>query len=305
MAKWNKPLTALAIGLGFTLTLAFFALISQAAPGNPVLAPQRNSHTVPLMAAISITYDEPISATTVTSHTFAIHAMQSGLLRETHGVANGGHTIIVTPTRLFHQGELVYVTATTGTLNISGTGPLSPTQWQFQAGQVATRCVGGFTDVGAGLAGVHNSAVAWGDYDNDGDLDILLAGYGDTGATTRIYRNSGRGSGWTFADIDAGLQGVQDGAAAWGDYDNDGDLDILLIGQSSTGRVTLVYRNDGAGTFSQVRSDCRAFIGDRRRGATMTTTATWTSCSRVTATLHGARPSSIVMTVLQRGQALI
>ncbi len=36
---------------------------------------------------------------------------------------------------------------------------------------------GAFTDVGAGLAGVDQGSVAWGDYDNDGDLDILLTGY--------------------------------------------------------------------------------------------------------------------------------
>ena len=42
------------------------------------------------------------------------------------------------------------------------------------------------------LTGVYGSSVAWGDYDNDGDLDILLAGnplYGSNGFTTKIYRN--------------------------------------------------------------------------------------------------------------------
>jgi len=43
----------------------------------------------------------------------------------------------------------------------------------------------GFTDTGAGLAAVDHAAVAWGDYDNDGDLDLALAG----SYISKIYRN--------------------------------------------------------------------------------------------------------------------
>ena len=69
--------------------------------------------------------------------------------------------------------------------------------------------------------------VAWGDYDNDGDLDILLAGYTESAYVSKVYRNDGGGA---FTDIGAALTGVRDCSVAWGDYDNDGDLDILLAG---------------------------------------------------------------------------
>ena len=72
-------------------------------------------------------------------------------------------------------------------------------------------------------------SVAWGDYDNDGDLDVLLTGPSG-GVASRVYRNNGG----TFSDIGAGLPGVSISSVAWGDYDNDGDLDILLTGSSST-----------------------------------------------------------------------
>ncbi|MBU1700711.1 MAG: VCBS repeat-containing protein [Candidatus Eisenbacteria bacterium] len=48
-----------------------------------------------------------------------------------------------------------------------------------------------FTDIGAGLEGVYLSSVAWGDYDNDGDLDIALTGRSNPVGFTNVYRNDG------------------------------------------------------------------------------------------------------------------
>ena len=106
-----------------------------------------------------------------------------------------------------------------------------------------------FTDIGAGLPGGAGGSAAWGDYDNDGDLDILLAGFTGSGYISRVYRNDGAD---TFTDIGAGLSGVAYSSAAWGDYDNDGDLDILLTGDTGSGRISRVYRNDGEDTFTDI-----------------------------------------------------
>ncbi|MFB2920993.1 Calx-beta domain-containing protein [Aerosakkonema funiforme] len=100
-----------------------------------------------------------------------------------------------------------------------------------------------FTDINAVLTGVLGSSVAWGDYDNDGKLDILLTGYTGSSPIAKVYRNTGSG----FIDINAGLTGVDRSSVAWGDYDNDGKLDILLTGDSNSGRVAKVYRNTGSG----------------------------------------------------------
>ena len=105
----------------------------------------------------------------------------------------------------------------------------------------ATSC---FTEVATGLPGIGYSSVAWGDYDNDGDQDILLAGNTNGGTITRVYRNSG-GPNPTFSDILTGLPGSSEGEVAWADFDSDGDLDITITGWGGPGRLTKIYRNNG------------------------------------------------------------
>ncbi|NNE08353.1 MAG: VCBS repeat-containing protein, partial [Gemmatimonadetes bacterium] len=106
-----------------------------------------------------------------------------------------------------------------------------------------------FVDIGAGLTGVNVSSVVWGDYDNDGDLDILLAGQDSGGRVAKVYQNTAG----TFTDIGAGLTGVSVPSVVWGDYDNDGDLDILLTGRDSGIFIPVakVYENSG-GTFTDI-----------------------------------------------------
>ena len=111
---------------------------------------------------------------------------------------------------------------------------------------------GTFSNSGQILTGLRTSSTAWGDYDGDGDLDILLSGSDNSDVLhTIIYKNNNG----TFVDIGAPLIPIRYGKAAWGDYDNDGDLDILLIGQiNSTGSVmvTTIFRNNGNDVFEEV-----------------------------------------------------
>ncbi len=106
-----------------------------------------------------------------------------------------------------------------------------------------------FTDMGAGLTGLFRGATAWGDFDADGDLDIAVLGYTFAGRLARVYRNTAG----TFADalaLPAGAA-VSEGALAWGDYDRDGDLDLAIAGDTGTGFIAKIFRNDGA-TFNDI-----------------------------------------------------
>ena len=122
---------------------------------------------------------------------------------------------------------------------VSETGALIAAIWRNNGN-------GTFTDIGANLPGMDIGTVAWGDYDNDGDLDLVFAGNSNDGWISRIYRNDAG----TFTDANAGLLGLIWSSAAWGDYDNDGDLDLMIAGYDPVAQVhrSILYRNDG-GTF--------------------------------------------------------
>nr|WP_276611349.1 FG-GAP-like repeat-containing protein [Fodinibius halophilus] len=106
-----------------------------------------------------------------------------------------------------------------------------------------------FIEVSAGLTNVYESSADWGDFDNDGDLDIAITGNNGSGPQSLIYRNNGDG---TFTDINAGLTGLSRGSAKWGDFDGDDDLDLVITGDDGTSPKSLIYENNGDGTFSDI-----------------------------------------------------
>ncbi|HVO72430.1 MAG TPA: FG-GAP-like repeat-containing protein, partial [Ignavibacteriaceae bacterium] len=99
------------------------------------------------------------------------------------------------------------------------------------------------------LAGVQDGSADWADYDNDGDLDILLTGSSESGPISKIYKNNGNNAFTEQTSIS--LTDIYACSAAWGDYDNDGDLDILLTGWCESGYISKIYRNNGNNTFTE------------------------------------------------------
>ena len=106
-----------------------------------------------------------------------------------------------------------------------------------------------FTEVDSVFAPTKHASSTWADYDNDNDLDLLLVNMvpnSDEGFIKR-YRNDGNGNFVSENILDSLT--VEHGEAQWGDYDNDGDLDILVAGNltDGNGNYTLalrIYNND-------------------------------------------------------------
>ncbi len=102
---------------------------------------------------------------------------------------------------------------------------------------------------------------AWGDSDNDGDMDYIISGFrvGAGSRETHLYINNGDG---TFTQSSNSFIGAEEGSADWGDIDNDGDNDLMITGEvGSTTYGTYIYENEGSNVFSLKQS----LLG-RRRG---------------------------------------
>ena len=107
---------------------------------------------------------------------------------------------------------------------------------------------GTFTNVITGpmlLNGEYSIGNDFGDYDNDGDLDLHIGNF--TG-TNQLWRNDGNDT-WvnvTTAPINISSASTYDGG--FGDYDNDGDLDLRTSGDNVGIQL---FRNDGNDTWTE------------------------------------------------------
>ena len=99
-------------------------------------------------------------------------------------------------------------------------------------------------------------SITWADYDNDGDIDLLLPSvWDDTTFTyrTALMRNDGNNGtgGWNFTEVTADFPSTGHAQTAWADFDGDQDLDLLLVHLAPLTEEGFIrrYRNDGGGLF--------------------------------------------------------
>ena len=150
-------------------------------------------------------------------------------------------TLILTNVQPTNAGDYtVIVTNAAGATNRVATMAVDPTFTKIVTGPIVT-------DVGFSAGGT------WGDYNGDGFLDLFVfnadLNSGDTYAPF-LYRNNGDG---TFTKITSGPPvnvTVDSFSACWGDYNNDGNLDLYVATQAAN----LLFHSNGNGSFTRLWS---------------------------------------------------
>ena len=146
----------------------------------------------------------------------------------------GGYTVVVTNV----AGS---VTSQVATLTVD------PTFTKINTGFIVTRAGSG-------------RGCAWGDYNNDGFIDLYVAnsaadGGGATGGADFLFQNNRDG---TFTEKRAAariLDPVDSQGCVWADYDNDGHLDLFVSAYFGGNNKNTLFHNQGDGTFAKVGAD--------------------------------------------------
>jgi hypothetical protein len=117
------------------------------------------------------------------------------------------------------------------------------------------------TASGLPMAAQNNFGASWGDYNNDGFLDVFLCNRGiPTPQANYLYKNNGDG---TFTNVSSAA-GIDTGShlsfcSAFFDYNNDGWQDIYMA-NDKTNTTNILYKNNGDGTFTDVSEDSETNI---------------------------------------------
>lgn len=184
-------------------------------------------------------------------------------------VFSGGHTGINDVVKYLNDGTGSFsLDTTTGITNIQGVLDLSDFDMdndldllicgQDSSGNTLTRLYindgnGDFTMIpDPGFNNIDFGDISTGDTDGDGDLDVVIAGTGSSGFVTEFYRNNGDNSFTWVPDVPFLGLGA-DGETSMNDFDNDGDLDVFVIGSANGGLPNIyshIYENLGDSNFT-------------------------------------------------------
>jgi hypothetical protein len=202
------------------------------------LFPAPNSHGNNVVGPIVATFDSTPTLASVTPSTFVVHGGFTGRRTSAQNTLSVTQSSVSNiPQTAYFPGEELQVSLT-GSLSNSVGGLTNPLVRQFRVGVTAGS--GTLANSGQNLGTSLNWTSAAGDFDRDGDVDIMVGREG--GQPISLWLNNGFGVFSAGASIGAATTQ----SLTPGDFDGDGDLDVVA---GNTSRLRLLT-NDGYGNFA-------------------------------------------------------
>jgi len=239
-------------------SIAVLALVSLSFAASAEAAPPVVTSVTPASQAIDVwrtnpivvNFDQAIDSTTVNNITFKVFGRWSGPAAGTYTVAN--NVVTFTPDVAFFAGEWVTVSLSKNIKNFSAEGMALGYQWNFWA-----RAGGGTLDLDyvsrrttrtAGETWVQPYGAYAGDINNDGWSDLSIPC--EQTSDVRVFMNiAGVFSGTMVKE--ALVNGSVPSPNEAGDFDNDGEID-LVVGNTANDKISVLF-GDGTGDYPTAR----------------------------------------------------
>ncbi len=116
-----------------------------------------------------------------------------------------------------------------------------------------------FLDLGIAIPGLAHGGADVLDFNNDGAIDLVVCGNDGSSRQFYLYQNIGNNQ---FVEVPTSIPGVDYASVKCSDLNLDGYCDIILIGQTSTGKIAQIHKNNGDNTFSLINSLEGVYDGD-------------------------------------------
>ncbi|HQY52642.1 MAG TPA: FG-GAP-like repeat-containing protein [Ignavibacteria bacterium] len=218
------------------LLISFYSLFSTfqlySTPINQFInsvSPPMNANSVVKSSDIVITFEQTMNGSTMTDANVKVFGYQTGLMNVSLDFNSVANTLSINPVNEFKNGEKISITLTTGIKTLTNQN-ISPFLYSFR-----TKALGGTgTFIKAfEINNIANGCFSSGDFDGDGDIDLLL--------NDKIFKNNGTGLFLYYSTLNI------NGISLTADFDNDGDLDIII----TSNNLNHFFRNNGFGDFFQ------------------------------------------------------
>ena len=193
------------------------------------VTPPQNAVSLNKASNITIAFTQDMNPATINNANIKVFGYQTGLLPVTIDYNAAGKTANINPNQDLKAGEKISVTLTSGIKTIANEN-IAPFVYTFYV--QATGGNGIFTRT-SGIDNITDAVIRSGDVNRDGFIDLVV--------NNKIYYNDGN-AGFTFTN-ELPITGIPELA----DFDNDGDLDILLENSG----IIYFYSNNGFGNFTQ------------------------------------------------------